>query len=134
MSDNGTTLFGVSSHFVAEDDNTRTHTNIKETNMDKKTMLYGVDTSYEADFDGVFNKHSQHIQQSFLDNIKEQRNRSTEQREGEFMSVATIPTIVVEKWMREGFNIMSGEHSAAEIVKRLKAENLEAFLTTEKSV
>lgn len=102
--------------------------------MDKKTMLFGVDTNYEADFDGVFNKHSQHIQQSFLDNIKEQRNRSTEQREGEFMSVATIPTIVVEKWMREGFNIMSGEHSAAEIVKRLKAENLEAFLTTEKSV
>ena len=42
--------------------------------------------------------------------------------------------IVVEKWMREGFNIMTGEHSAAEIVARLKNENLEAFLTTEKSV
>ena len=102
--------------------------------MDKKTMLHGVDTSYEADVQGVFNKHSQHIQQSFLDNIKAQRNASKDNREGEFMSVATIPTIVVEKWMREGFNIMTGEHSAAEIVKRLKAENLDAFLTTEKSV
>ena len=50
------------------------------------------------------------------------------------MRVASIPTVVVEKWMREGFNIMSGEHSASEIVKRLKNENLEAFLTTEKSV
>ena len=50
------------------------------------------------------------------------------------MRVASIPTIVVEKWMREGFNIMTGEHSAAEIVARLKNENLEAFLTTEKSV
>ena len=37
------------------------------------------------------------------------------------MRVASIPTIVVEKWMREGFNIMSGEHSAAEIVKRAEA-------------
>jgi len=29
---------------------------------------------------------------------------------------------------------MNGEHTAAEIVKRLKDENLEAFLTTEKRV
>ena len=50
------------------------------------------------------------------------------------MRVASIPTIVVEKWMREGFDIMTGEHSAAEIVKKLKQENLHAFLTTEKSV
>ena len=48
------------------------------------------------------------------------------------MSVAQIPTIVVEQWMREGFDIFRGEHSAADIVKRLKRENLHAFLTTEK--
>ena len=102
--------------------------------MDKKTMLLGVDETYGADVGGVFKKNTQHIQQSFLDKIKEQRNSSKERLEGEFMSVATIPTIIVEKWMKEGFNILSGEHSAAEIVKRLKAENLEAFLTTEKSV
>ena len=83
---------------------------------------------------GVFRKHTQQISQSFLDNVAEQRNRSREQRENEFMSVAQIPTIVVEKWMREGFDIFSGEHSAADIVKRLKRENLDAFLTTEKSV
>ena len=50
------------------------------------------------------------------------------------MRVASIPVVVVEKWMREGFDIMSGKHTAAEIVKRLKQENLDAFLTTEKSV
>ena len=33
--------------------------------------------------------------------------------------MSPIPTIVVEKWMREGFNIMTGEHSAADIVKKL---------------
>ena len=32
------------------------------------------------------------------------------------MRVASIPTIV-EKWMREGFNILTGEHTAAEIVE-----------------
>jgi len=99
-----------------------------------KTDLIGIDTVYNEDADGVFRKHTQDISQSFLDSLAEQRKASTGRKEGDFMRVASIPTVIVEKWMREGFNIMSGEHSAAEIVKRLKQENLEAFLTTEKNV
>ena len=102
--------------------------------MKKQPQVIGIDTDYGCDVGGVFRKHTQQISQSFLDNVAEQRNRSREQREKEFMSVAQIPTIVVEQWMREGFDIFSGEHSAADIVKRLKRENLDAFLTTEKSV
>ena len=102
--------------------------------MTKKVDLVGIDTQYDCDVGGVFRKHTQAIRDDFLTSVKEQRNASKDQREGDFMRVASIPTIVVEKWMREGFNIMSGEHSAAEIVKRLKQENLHAFLTTEKSV
>ena len=101
---------------------------------DKKTNLVGIDTLYGQDADGVFRKHTQNISQSFIDSLAEQRKASAGKREGDFMRVASIPTVIVEKWMREGFNIMSGEHSAAEIVKRLKQENLEAFLTTEKNV
>lgn len=102
--------------------------------MTKKVDLVGIDTAYGSDADGVFRKHEQNIPQSFLDDLKEQRNASKSQREGDYMRVASIPTVIVEKWMREGFDIMSGEHSAHEIVRKLKAENLEAFLTTEKSV
>lgn len=102
--------------------------------MADKVNLIGINTKYDEDADGVFKKHTQNISQSFLDNLAEQRHASKDKREGEFMRVASIPTVVVEKWMREGFNIMSGEHSAAEIVKKLKSENLEAFLTTEKNV
>ena len=97
-------------------------------------QLIGINTDFGCDVDGVYTKQTQHLSNQFLDSLKEQRNASKDQREGEFMRVASIPTIIVEKWMREGFDIMSGKHSAAEIVKRLKAENLEAFLTTEKSV
>ena len=102
--------------------------------MKDKVDLVGIDTQYDCDVGGVFRKHTQAISDDFLTSVKEQRNASKDHREGDFMRVASIPTIVVEKWMREGFNIMSGEHSAAEIVKRLKQENLHAFLTTEKSV
>jgi len=100
----------------------------------KQPKLITIDTDYGADVGGVFRKHTQAISDDFLTRIKEQRNESKNRREGEFMSVAQIPTIVVEQWMRDGFDIFSGEHSAAEIVARLKRENLQAFLTTEKSV
>ena len=99
-----------------------------------KTDLIGIDTTFDCNADGVYAKHTQKISDDFLKSLKYQRDNSKNQTEGEYMRVASIPTVVVEKWMREGFNIMSGEHSAAEIVKRLKNENLEAFLTTEKSV
>ena len=102
--------------------------------MKKDINLIGINTDYDEDADGVFRRHTQNINQSFLDSLKEQRDASRNKREGDFMRVASIPTVIVEKWMREGFDIMNGEHTAAEIVKRLKAENLEAFLTTEKSV
>ena len=102
--------------------------------MKKQPQLIGVDTDYGRDVGGVFRKHTQHLSNDFMNRIKEQRDASKSRREGEFMSVAQIPTIVVEKWMREGVDIFSGEHSAAEIVKRLKRENLHAFLTTEKDV
>ena len=102
--------------------------------MNKQPTLIGAEEEYGCDVDGVFRKHTQQISNEFLNSIKEQRNSSKNKREGEFMSVAQIPTIVVEQWMREGFDIFSGEHSAAEIVKRLKRENLHAFLTTEKAV
>lgn len=102
--------------------------------MDKKTNLHGVGQQFDMDSGGLFLRNTQTITDDFLNNIKEQRNASKDKKEGEYMRVASIPTIIVEKWMREGFDIMSGEHTAAEIVKRLKDENLEAFLTTEKSV
>ena len=105
MSDNGINLIGINSHFVAEDDDTLTR------------------------------KHFQSIPQWHLDDLAEQRNASSGKREGEFMRVASIPTVIVEKWMREGFNILTDRNiTGADIVKRLKAENLDAFMATEKSI
>jgi len=96
--------------------------------------LIGSQADWLEDSDGLVLRHTQDISQSFLDGIKETRNESLNKREGDYMSVAQIPVVVVEKWMREGFDIMGPGITAADIVKRLKAENLDAFLTTDKSV
>ena len=77
-------------------------------------------------------KHTQHISQEFLDDLRDSRNASTSQREGEFMRVASIPTVVVEKWLREGFDIWQAD--GREIVKRLQKEDLQMFMATDKRI
>jgi hypothetical protein len=78
---------------------------------------------------------SQDIPQWHLDNLKDQRHNSSQTKEGDFMKVASIPVAVVEKWKREGFDILSDRNiTGKQIVNKLKSENLDAFLTTEKSL
>lgn len=101
------------------------------TNNEERKLL-GVNTQYLQTGDDVFRKHTQNISQSFLDDLKDARNASKDQYEGEYMRVASIPVIVVEQWLREGFDIY--EATPQEIVKRLKDQNLEGFMTTEKSI
>jgi len=102
----------------------------------RDTNLIGIDTNFvEEDDETLTRKHTQYIPQSFMDGLKRERDASRGQREGNFMRVASIPTVVVEKWQREGFDIMSDRNiTGAEIVSRLKAENLDGFLTTDKSI
>lgn len=99
----------------------------------KNPTLIQSETDFLIGSDGMTTrKHTQAISQSFLDDLKDSRNESSNRPMGEFHRVASIPTAVVEKWLREGFNIW--EASGPEIVKRLKAENLDAFMATEKRI
>ena len=99
------------------------------------TELINPDITFEDDTDNALVvKKEQAIPQSFLDRLKESRDESANNRMGDYHRVASIPTVVVEKWMREGFNIWDKNVTAKEIVARLKLENLDAFLTTTKNI
>jgi len=102
--------------------------------MTKEVKLAGVQHDFHADSGGLFHKRTQEIPQSFLDSLKQQRDDSLRNKEGDYMRVASIPTVIVEKWMQEGFNIFDQNVDGKDIIKRLKAEGLDAFLTTEKSL
>ena len=77
-------------------------------------------------------KHSQNIPKAFLDETKVAREDSLDYKEGDYMRVASVPVVVHEQWLREGFDMM--EESPREILKRLHAQNLNAFITTKKQV
>jgi hypothetical protein len=76
-------------------------------------------------------KHTQEITSEFLDRNAEDRVVSS-RPSGDFHKFASIPTSVVEKWQREGFDILKHNYSAKEIMAKLTKEDLGAFITTTK--
>lgn len=106
----------------------------KEDDKKPKSQLgmHDVNLDWLENAEGLASKQTQHISQEFLDDLKDSRIQSTKQREGDFMRVASIPTAVVDKWKREGFDIF--EETGAAIVKRLKDEDLGFFMATDKTI
>ena len=97
------------------------------------TTLNTVDTSYTAEGDDKWTaKHTQNISQAFLDDLKDAKHDSAKAPIGDMMRVASIPTAVIEQWTREGFNIY--EESGKAIIKRLREQSLDAFITTDKRI
>lgn len=92
--------------------------------------LIGVNTSFHDDPSGLVIKHTQDIDDSFIESNKRERAFNAQHRAQDLHRVASIPTAVVELWKRQGFDIY--EQSTTEIMKRLRSENLVAFITSDK--
>lgn len=75
-------------------------------------------------------KHTQEITPEFLSTLSEARLDSSHRPMGEMHRFASVPTSVVEKWKRDGFDVM--KESAKAIILKLKSEDLGAFITTNK--
>lgn len=93
---------------------------------------FDLNESFKEELGGITQKYSQNISQSYLDELKDIRNESKNQREGEFMRVASIPVAIINQWRLEGFDY--AEHTGQEIIQRLNAQDLGAFMTTEKKI
>ena len=92
--------------------------------------LLGVETEYLQEGNNVTFKHTQEITPAFMDDLKDSRNASSETREKDFQRVASIPVVVHEQWLREGFDLYKA--SVKEITKRLRDQSLDYFMATDK--
>ena len=79
-------------------------------------------------------KHQQSITDEFLNENHEKRLHSASNKMGDYHQFAAVPTAVIEKWMREGFDVFASDVKPAQIVAKLKQEGLDDFLTTVKKV
>ena len=75
-------------------------------------------------------EHSQEIPDSFLDSLKAQRFESQNAPMGDFHRVASIPAVVYEKWLRDGYDAQ--KEPIAKTLAKLRHESLEYFITTNK--
>lgn len=94
------------------------------------TEMHDVGYAFGENVDGLFVKKEQHIPDEFIRKCKFERMNSLSVKEGENMKIASVPVAVVEEWLTQGFDIY--KESAKAIMKRLQAQNLDAFITTNK--
>ncbi|MBB4039109.1 hypothetical protein GGR34_000744 [Microvirga flocculans] len=93
-------------------------------------LIIDSDYAFGENADGLFIEHKQEITQSFLDRLKEARNGSTQGPAGEFHLAASIPTVVYEKWLREGYDV--AQEPISKTLAKLRAEHLDYFIATDK--
>lgn len=81
----------------------------------------------------LFLTRTQEIPDDFLSMLKGIKADSTDQREGEFMLAASIPEEVCNQWLlRDGYDVTKEDIRTT--LKKLRAEGLDAFITTNKRV
>ncbi len=102
-----------------------------QTNINPNQFIdAGVD--FHENSEGLVIEKYQEIPQSFIDDLRAEKANSKSVREGEMMRVASIPVVVVDKWIAEGFDFQNA--TAKQILAKLHMENLDYFITTEKQV
>lgn len=82
--------------------------------------------------EGLLATHQEHIPQAYIDELADYRNRQSAQRCRNYHRVASIPSIFVAQFAKEGFDVYKETPSA--VISYLKRKGLEAFITTDKSV
>ena len=85
---------------------------------------------FDENAEGLVIERCQAIPDQFLKGLKDERDSNRNSAAGDMHRVASIPVAVVEKWMREGRDFNNA--SVKEILGWLKAENLDAFITSDK--
>ena len=99
---------------------------------DTQPNLIDNEPSYGENADGLFIRHDQPITDAFLEDLKSERMAKAAMRSPLYNRVASVPTAVVELWLRQGVPFY--QMTAHEVVQKLERDNLHAFIATPKRV
>ena len=92
-----------------------------------------IDSGYRIgdNSEGIVIESYQAIPDSFIQDLKNERAANRNSAAGDYHRVASIPVAVADKWIREGRDFDNA--SVKEIRGWLMAENLDAFITSDKA-
>lgn len=91
-------------------------------------MLLDNEVQFKQNADGLYLVHQQAITSELLDSLKSERDAQAALRGRELNKVASVPTHVVELWLRQGRDVWNA--SPREIVQWLEKDSLQAFITS----
>jgi hypothetical protein len=96
------------------------------------SKLIASDFNVGENADGTFIEQYQEIPQWWIDNIQTAKADTKHSRAGEYHRAASIPQVVVDKWLSEGYDVF--KEPVAKTLAKLRSENLDYFITTEKNL
>jgi len=99
---------------------------------DKQPVILDSFTEIHEQPSGLVLERKQEIPDEFLSDLRSNRIAQHNARAGEFMLAASIPVLVHEKWLREGYDCT--REPIKETLKRLRNEHLDAFIATDKRI
>lgn len=91
-------------------------------------MLLDNEVTFKSNADGLYLLHEQAITSEFLDLCKDTRSAQADLRSRQMNQVASVPTHVIEIWLRQGIDVWN--MTPREVVQRLERESLQAFITS----
>jgi hypothetical protein len=98
-----------------------------------KTIIHSANEDMVFDKDkGIGFVANQFVSDSWQVGMRDEKAESTRKREKNFMHIGSIPVIFVNKWKRQGFDIFDKNVTFKDIAARLRAENLDDFISTAK--
>lgn len=86
------------------------------------------------DGDQAIIRRQQEIPDDFWDQVARLKHINETAPVGEYMHVAAIPDVIVEKWYAEGFNIFDPNVDHKQILARLRNEDMDRLITTSRKV
>lgn len=90
-----------------------------------------IKTDFEEEGSNLVIAKSQDITDAYLQSLKDARFGSKNQRAGEYHRAASIPVIVHEKWLKEGYDCT--KEPIKKTLAKLKLEGLDYFITSDKA-
>jgi hypothetical protein len=81
---------------------------------------------------GLIITRQQEIPEEYLRELRDAKDAQDARFAPDMLRVASIPVVVVEKWLRQGFDIYRA--TLPEIMAMLRKEELDAFVTTRRRV
>lgn len=99
-----------------------------------KTQMFDPEVDFEQDrsTNDLIIRHTQHIPDNFISDLKSNKMASASQRSGDMMLALSVPLEAIEDMMTNyGFDAMNA--SIADVRKMLQRLHLDAFIATNKT-